>query len=687
MVSPQAAAVDGGGGEGDPLEPPPTTVYRPYLDGLRCVAVYLVVLFHAGVGRFAGGYIGVDVFFVLSGFLVTQVLLRDLSGPGSIRFARFYARRFRRLLPAAFAALVGTALLFVVVDPVEALASVRSFQAAFLYSANWYFIGESTDYFGADVATNPVLQFWSLAVEEQFYLVWPLVLGGLFWVTRRLRGRQMLVVRLTVAAIALASVAWALHLRTDDPNRAYFGTDTRAYQLLAGAMIALLPAFVARLGRYQRVVRVVAPAAIVGLVVVGSSLADGDAIVRGVIATAVTVVVIGALESSTGGVAQWLLSTELAVYLGRISYGTYLWHWPVVLIATETLELDARAAVVLTCLVATGLASLSYHLLEQPVRQARLLDRHGLVVIGTSLGISVIAALVVIPTIIDPRPSEAAAPAVDAEAFTPVPSWFDSNAVYAEGFGLDIRVYGGSERPPSCVGAPAEQCTTVRGSGAHILLMGDSNAVMMMPAFTELAERNDLSLSIAIDRGCPWQRSRYRMGGEIQDQCRTMKEDAYTRLIPELDPDLIVVINAGSSDGIDPGEQQEADVEAVTAASLDELTEDGRTVVVIEPMPASAVDVDPLRCLADAAVVEECRFVAAPGPGWYETFLREQAAANPLVRSADLDRLACPFLPICDPIVGDVAVWWDGQHLTTRYSRTLADPLATYLRTNGLIDT
>ena len=191
------AAVIGVEGTGGSAAAPPAaggldarvapSVYRPHLDGLRAVAVYLVVLFHAGIGRFDGGFIGVDVFFVLSGFLVTQLLLRDLAGAGSIRFARFYARRFRRLLPAAFVALVVTALLFVAVDPVEALASVRSFQAAFLYSANWYFIGASTDYFGADVATNPVLHFWSLAVEEQFYLVWPLLLGGLFWVTGRLR--------------------------------------------------------------------------------------------------------------------------------------------------------------------------------------------------------------------------------------------------------------------------------------------------------------------------------------------------------------------------------------------------------------------------------------------------------------------------------------------------------------------
>ena len=136
---------------------------------------------------FSGGYIGVDVFFVLSGFLVTQLLLRDVARSGSIRFGRFYARRFRRLLPAAFVALIVTAVVFTAIaSPAEVLDAAGSFKAAFLYVTNWYFIHHATGYFGANITTNPVLHFWSLAVEEQFYLLWPLTLGGIFLVTRRL---------------------------------------------------------------------------------------------------------------------------------------------------------------------------------------------------------------------------------------------------------------------------------------------------------------------------------------------------------------------------------------------------------------------------------------------------------------------------------------------------------------------
>jgi len=153
----------------------PAAHYRPQLDGLRAVAVYLVVAYHAGIHGFSGGFIGVDLFFVLSGYLVTQLLLRDFRAAEHIGFRRFYARRVRRLLPAAFATLlIAAAAYTAVAAPAEVNAARGGFRAAFLYVANWHFIAQSNDYFAPDVNTNPVVHFWSLAVEEQFYVCWPL---------------------------------------------------------------------------------------------------------------------------------------------------------------------------------------------------------------------------------------------------------------------------------------------------------------------------------------------------------------------------------------------------------------------------------------------------------------------------------------------------------------------------------
>ena len=240
-----AAHVDANIALGNPIEAPPDDAsagqYRPHLDGLRAVAVYLVVLFHSGIGGFSGGYVGVDVFFVLSGFLVTQLLLRDLVAGGSIRLGRFYSRRFRRLLPAAFVALVVTAVVFTAISsPLEAANAVGSFKAAFLYSANWFFVHQATNYFGANLTSSPVLHFWSLAVEEQFYLVWPLLLGAVFAITRRRdRARQLRTIRIVVAVAAFASVALALSLRTSNPGHAVLRNRCPGLRIVRGGAPAL----------------------------------------------------------------------------------------------------------------------------------------------------------------------------------------------------------------------------------------------------------------------------------------------------------------------------------------------------------------------------------------------------------------------------------------------------------------
>ena len=379
------------------------------------------------------------------------------------------------------------------------------------------------------------------------------------------------------------------------------------------------------------------------------------------------------------------------MYLGQISYGTYLWHWPVVLIATETLALDAKATVVLTCLVATGLASLSYRLLEQPVRQAPLLDRHRLVVIGTSLAISVIAALVVIPAIIDPDPAESAAPAVvtsDA-GFTPVPGWVDTDTIYSEGFGLRISMFGESEQPPWCVDAAPDACTTVRGSGAHVLLMGDSNAIMFMPAFTELAKRHDLTLSLLLEAGCPWQRAIYRLNFGDQEKCRTMKEDAYARVIPALDPDVIVVING--TDGANGIEMTEAQIAAGRdrheggarrAHGRGSRRRDHRVGAVDHRREGSAPV--PLDRVGARGVPLPRRHRAQ---AWYETSRPRAGRVESPGSTPPTSTASCALPPDLRP---------DHRRRRRQVGRAAPDdsvrrdarrPIAAYLRTNGLIDT
>jgi peptidoglycan/LPS O-acetylase OafA/YrhL len=671
-----------------------SAAYRPHLDGLRAVAVYLVVLFHAGSHPFSGGFVGVDVFFVLSGFLVTQLLLRDIVRSGSIGFARFYARRFRRLLPAAFVALTVSAVVFAAIaSPSEVADSVGSFKAAFLYSTNWYFIHQATGYFGADLSTNPVLHFWSLAVEEQFYLVWPLLLGGLFAVTRRWdRERQLRVIRIVVAVAAIASAVWALSLRNANPNRAYYGTDARAYELLAGALLALVPTLVASLARFRRAMGVAALSSGAVLLVLASSWVDVNAIIRAVAVTIVTCALIAALEVASGGVLKRALSHNSIVYLGKVSYGTYLWHWLIIVVLARSFHVSSIAAIGITALLATALASLSYEMLERPVRGSPLLDRYRRVVIASGLAISALSALVLIPVIVDP--ANASVPVVQGSTsagFTPVPATPDwRTATKGEG------------RYVTCLNKPVSDCTVVRGTGRSILLMGDSHAWMMIPAFTEIARRDNLTLSVSVRGGCPWQRNLYVFpitanGATLRlEDCKKMKDDTYTRVIPELRPDLIVVMTvAHEKAGLVPflgpsgrvmtekSPQFASWIQTTTTRSLAALRADGRKVVIIEPIPTAPFN--PLACLSKAKVLEECRYVADAAPDVVERLYRQDAKDGNNVWSADFDRLVCPFLPICDPEVNGQIVKQDGTHLTAKFSQTMAPQIETYLKGIGAI--
>jgi peptidoglycan/LPS O-acetylase OafA/YrhL len=671
--------------------------YRPYLDGLRAVAVYLVVLFHAGADRFSGGFVGVDVFFVLSGFLVTRLLLRDLVGGGRIRLSRFYARRFRRLLPAAFVTLIVTALVYTAVaSPVEVLDAVGGFKAAFLYVTNWYFIAQAAGYFGADVSNNPVLHFWSLAVEEQFYLLWPLLLGGLFVAVRRFGARQYRALQIIIATAAATSLAWAWVLRTTNPDRAYYGTDARAYQLLAGALLALTPGLIARAARHPKATRITAAAALAVLVITATSIIDLDAIQRGTLIAAITVTLIAALEATHTGPTTRLLSRDTIVYLGRISYGTYLWHWPVILLLTRVYQPPTLALIALTVLIATGLASLSYQLLEQPIRISALLDRHRRAVIAVGLATSITAALLIIPAITKPTTNTTATAAnLTTTGFTPVPKDLD----FAK-----LRV----DYPPlpNCLDKPPEACTLVHGTGAHVLIIGDSHAAMLIPTLTAIAQTENLTLSVDVLGVCPWQRNLYVVqyqaeGEEAHSQgCGQFKNDMYDRVIPALNPDIIITMNRSYELPNQPVAYIGDDhapltngspaynelLERTTRDSVAQLRAGNRRVVLVEPIPYRwKPGFDPVTCLSSAVVVESCTYVVDPGKTGLENLYQRIDTEDDHVWALDLDKLVCPYLPICDPIVNHQVVKFDLSHLTAGFANSLAPDVDAFLKQNSVL--
>ncbi|RYJ00484.1 MAG: acyltransferase, partial [Actinomycetales bacterium] len=273
--------------------------YLPQLDGLRAVAVYLVLAYHAGstfptksIDDYhqwtGGGFIGVDLFFVLSGFLVSNVILSEIDAKGTFGLGGFYARRVRRLLPAAVLVVVATCVAFVVVsDVVRRIEMVSDARAALLYYANWHFLDQSTDYFSQDLQPSPFLHFWSLAIEEQFYVFFPLVIALLVRTGAKL-GRYLAVF---VGVLFVASVGSQLYWGAHETTHAYYGSDARLYQLLAGVLLALLLRSTTAFFQGPRGT-VVALAGLAGLVFLGTGILDLSTTTRGLGATVASVAAI-----------------------------------------------------------------------------------------------------------------------------------------------------------------------------------------------------------------------------------------------------------------------------------------------------------------------------------------------------------------------------------------------------------
>ncbi len=339
----------------------------PELDGLRTIAVYLVVAYHSGVSFFANGYLGVDVFFVLSGFLVTNVLVNELSERGELRFRRFFARRVRRLLPAGLVTIVATLIaLQFVTDSSERVGVQSDAKSAALWFANFNAVDRIRT--GLD-NPSPLLHFWSLSIEEQYYVVFPLVVFGLLLAQRRWPSAMWIV----LAAGAALGAGFQIAVNQYDPSAAYYFTHLRIYQMLAGASLASLlrqqPRFAPRLP-------CATPAFALAFAIL-LSLDVAPAIspsLRGVLTTGlVFVVLLGIMQGNSWGSA--LLSTGSMVYLGGLSYAVYLFHVPIGVITDyATGGMNPWAKLGYTALVSTLLAAVSARILERPVRMNAYLD-------------------------------------------------------------------------------------------------------------------------------------------------------------------------------------------------------------------------------------------------------------------------------------------------------------------------
>ncbi|MGH7499059.1 MAG: acyltransferase family protein [Gemmatimonadales bacterium] len=634
--------------------------YRPDIEGLRGVAVLLVVLFHAGVRGMGGGFIGVDVFFVLSGYLITDLLVKEVERTGSISFLNFYARRTRRLLPAAVLVLGVTVLAGAIVfSPVEQLHYIQSALATSLYASNLQFLRRASQYFAPDMAADPFTHTWSLAVEEQFYLVWPL-LTLLGFGALRSRGRVMRVIGV-VCLVAFVGCLWLTWIRKP---WAFFASPARAWEFGLGGLASMIPVAMLRarpdgcrrLG-WVGLVAIVASAAVIS----GDWLFPGAWALWPVLGTiAVLVAGVGATGAGVGRP----LGTLPMQWLGKLSYSWYLWHWPV-LVASAALwpDLSVRGRLV-AALVALAAAALSYVLVENRIRFHPALVPHP----RRSLALAGALSVAALGIALGARSYARYASSLPSQKVFAAAEW-DRSGIYGTGCLTRFE----SDKPKVCVfGDLASPITLV--------VMGDSHAAHWFAALHRIADERRWKLISMIKAGCatPHVPVFDERVGHAEDSCDGWRRASLQRII-DIKPTAVVLANSvggiirpgapGRHHGISFGQWEKGNRE--TMHTLDSA---GVRTILFRDSPRPGFDV-PV-CLSRAAYrnesFEQCaqsRQIAVDR----RVFAAEQRAAEGLtnVSLVDFSDLICEPAE-CPPIRDSLVVYSDDNHLTASYARSLA---------------
>ena len=667
--------------------PTPSRGFRADIEGLRAVAIGSVLLFHAGAPFLPGGFVGVDIFFVISGFLITGVLLRELEDTGRIALLRFWGRRAKRLLPASALVLCATVVGSWLLLPSTSWRSIGADVAASsAYLVNWRFAGEAVDYNAEGAGVSPVLHFWSLAVEEQFYIIWPLllvVLGAV--VLRRVpSSRHRLATALALAALAIPSLLWSLSYSGLNPDGAFFVTTTRIWELGIGAGVAVGAAHWRRIPPLG--------AALLGwcgllAIVVSATLFSEDLPWPGGLALVpvlgTAAIIISASRPETARGAARLLSWRPLLWIGALSYSWYLWHWPILVFAeTQFGELRFRWALV-AVLVSGLLAWVSLRFVENPIRRARPLSENPKLALSAGISFTLIgilagtALILAVPqqtaatqgpgaTVLRTMPAEDRAGLADIDtssSLSPAPA--DAT--------LDLP-----DIPSRCTVKPSDDAVEVcefgdPNSETTIALVGDSKIQQMHSAFESLAESHGWRLTTYYKSACAFANPQYDPEDADQERCARWNTAATSQLLAA-EPDLIVTTGRGviggrgPDGGVEPGASMIAD-------SWSRLMDAGIPVVPLLDNPAPPFEV--YECVAaNPELLSECSFdrdqaIADSGA----PFQLAAIEMTQLTDVIDLTESVCPVAERCPAVIGDVLLFRQGSHLTDTYVSTLRQEL------------
>ncbi len=661
---------------------PGDRTFRPDVQGLRALSVILVILYHYGLPGIPGGYVAVEVFFVVSGFVITGLLLRERAASGKTSMGSFYARRARRILPAATFVIVATMLAsyhwlgFIRGDGVAVDGRWAS-----IFLANFHSIATSTDYFGARDAVSPLLHYWTLSVEEQFYLFFPLFFVGLLVLVPRLSRRARLVVGFSV--LIAVSLGWSVLQTGSNPVAAYYSPFTRAWELALGALIAVATP---QLRRIPAAVAVVMTWAGVGGILLAAILYTsatpypGIAIILPTLATGA--VIAGGMVASPRRGAEVILGRRSALYVGEISFSLYLWHFPVLIIATQAIghPLGWQAKVAL-CGLAVVLGVATYHLLENPIRHSPRLSAHRSTSIG--FGAVIIVSAVLISSILigqHSAPAQRAASTTGSVSQRTLTGQIDRGArlttlpaTLVPPLGTPIQynfIAGAKEK--GCLGisvaaSSVPSCTFGdRSATRTMVLLGDSQAEMWSVALNKIAKSFHWKLVVLAKEACPpWLITLETPSFGPFPECDAWHRFTVKR-INELKPQMIF-IDGGYGTNSTPAK----DVGGLSRL-FRALKPSKAPIAVLSNMPwfegrwSGPV---PPNCLAQhASSLTSCNlpyatFLASEGPfrrALKTTALREGG------RFIDLDPLYCSA-KTCPVVVANHQVFADAYHMEASY--------------------
>lgn len=636
------------------------TNFRADIEGLRALAILLVVGYHAGLPGFGGGYVGVDVFFVLSGYLITGILIKEAETKGKIDLGRFYARRARRLLPALGVVLVFTVLVgSFVYAPFEQRALANTAISTGSYLSNVYFAYTSTDYLGASQEINPLLHTWSLSVEEQFYLVWPLFVMsalGLFAGLQKKPNRRRLL--WWMVAATFSSFALSLYLTHVRQPWAFFLSPARAWEFAAGAICVLIPIKISEESEndFEKCRFSTCILGWLGFAGILFSTATfnaetafpGVAAVLPVLSTA-AILRSGALSQDTSLLK--ILSWRPFQEVGRLSYSWYLWHWPVLVIATTVAPEISFFTKILLLFFSLALSEASFRLIENPLRYHPWLIRRT----ANSLAMALVLTLGCvgfgyawkeISLVWAAQPNQVRF----TQAWEDIPSMQEN--------GCNLNFYETQIDIEKCISGKT-------AADRNIVLFGDSHALQWFPPLDIIAQKHGWKIMSFTKSSCAAVDQNFFLSalGREYKECETWRANTLEK-IKSLNPDLVIVSNSYSYPF--SREQWVRGIDDVVR----KLSTSSKAVAIVRDTPRFFFDVPTLLAREEWGVTFMHKKVRVPKIDVHEI----QKEISKRYENVFIIDMTADIFPDRYPEMkrGDVILYKDSNHLTATFTKSLA---------------